>query len=277
MLSDNFLSIGGFVVGILGLVSSVFFYLKGKRKQQLEYQVTSTKLITKEIADIPNLKINVGNEPATSLTSTTVRFINNGNQTIKSSDFASSLPLQITVSEHFFNAENIDESYIKTRHKSLNPNINVIGEDRITIEFEYLKPKQEFEFTVLHDGKLAVDGDLKTGSLQNYDFTPKRSTRKFISMTLYPVLVVIVGAIFAPMLFSVLDRTYSKLDSLDYIIDQSSDLIIDHIISLQDNIDELQSTIANLEHENTQLREELLLKDGIISKDVNDLINSDPN
>lgn len=243
--SSDLLGITGLVVGLIGIILSVFFYFCSKNKKILEYQVTSTKLITKDVADIPDLRIIVGNEPATSLTSTTVRFINNGNQTITSSDFASLSPLQITVSEHIFN---IYKSCIKTTNKALNPSIDVNGKDTIIIRFEYLKPKQEFEITVLHDGELFVDGELTSGSLQCYDSALRDSRHEHIP-TKAPLLFAIATGIIIITLYLFIETTNRSSDRLTQMTQQ--------IYMLQNNIDELNVTIADLEHENIQLREYL--------------------
>lgn len=121
--SSLFWGIAGIVGGFI--VAAFFFYV-GKAKKSLVYQISTSALITDEINSTPGIKVSVGNEPAVNVTSTTITFINSGNQTINSSDFASLSPLQIITSGHFFNAENIDVGYIKTRNRALNPKIRVI-------------------------------------------------------------------------------------------------------------------------------------------------------
>ena len=245
------------IAGIVGgfIVAAFFFYI-GKSKKSLVYQILTANLITDEINNLPGLKISVGDEPATNLASTTVKFINNGNQTISSSDFASLSPLHITASKHIFNIANIDTSYIKARNKTLNPSINVVGNDSIIIGFEYLKPKQEFEITVLHDGKLSVGGDLKSGSFQNYDSALRRPNRKYISEILIPVLGGIIAIIATSMtLFSFGHLNDNNLNSLDSIRNR--------IYELQDEVGELNSIITDLKSENQQLQDILsfLLED----------------
>ena len=240
------------VAGIVGgfIVAAFFFYI-GKAKKSLVYQILTANLITDEINNLPGLKISVGDEPATNLASTTVKFINNGNQTISSSDFASLSPLHITASKHIFNIANIDTSYIKARNKTLNPSINVVRNDSIIIGFEYLKPKQQFEITVLHDGKLSVGGDLKTGLFQSYDSALKRPNRKHIQEILLPLLTGIIFVIIASMiLFSVVNENGNNLNSFDSIRNR--------IYELQDEVSELRSIISDLKSENQQLQDTIL-------------------
>lgn len=171
MLDDKlnlFLSISSFVIGILGLVSGTVFYLKGKSKKKLEYQVTSTNLISKDIAAIPNLKVIVADEPTSDLISTTIVFMNKGNTTIHSSDIASKLPIQILTSGHFFNAKDINSKYIQSDNINLNQSISVIDENKIIVGFEYLEPKETFSITIWHDGEIDVQGNVKGGKFQPY-------------------------------------------------------------------------------------------------------------
>lgn len=161
-----FLSIGGFVVGILGFVSGAVFYLKGKSKKILEYKKTSTNLITQDIADIPNLKISVGDEPTSDLTSTTVQFTNAGNVSIKLSDIAT---IKIISSGHFFNSDDISSDHVLSDNKYLKPSVAISDNHKIKINFNYLKPRQSFSITVLHDGKIDVIGDLVSGTFREYE------------------------------------------------------------------------------------------------------------
>lgn len=240
------------IAGIIGgfIVAAFFFYV-GKAKKSLVYQISTSALITDEINSTPGLKISVGNEPAINVSSTTITFINGGNQTINSSDFATLSPLQIITSEHFFNAENIDVSYIKTRNKALNPRIRVVEKNKIIVEFEYLKPKQEFEITVLHDGELSVSGDLKTGILQSYNSALKTSGYKHISKVLVPVLITIITGILTVTLSSVMEMYRDSTSSVDSIRDQ--------VYDLQNRITEMRLTISELEADNQLLRDRISL------------------
>lgn len=242
--SSIFWGIAGIVCGFI--VAAFFFYV-GKARKSLVYQISTSALITDEINSTPGIKISVGNEPATNVTSTAITFINGGNQTISSSDFASLSPLQIITSKHFFNAENIDVSYIKTQNKALNPKIHVIEKNRIIVEFEYLKPKQEFEITVLHDGELSVGGDLKAGILQSYNSALKTSGYKHILKEAAPLLATIVGAILAGTLTLAMGMYHDSTFSLNNLRAE--------ILDLQDRIIEMRSKISDIETENQQLRD----------------------
>lgn len=240
------------ITGIIGgfIVAAFFFYV-GKAKKSLTYQISTSDLITDEINSTPGIKISVGDEPAVNVISSTITFSNNGNQTINSSDFASLSPLQIITSEHFFNAENIDISYIKTRNESLNPKIDVPEKNRIIIEFEYLKPKQAFEITVLHDGKLSIGGDLTSGAIQNYNSASKSSGNKNFSRILFPVLATIVSGIVAVILTQTLSSTLGMYRDSENSLDSTRE----ELYKLQFQISELYLELYTIQVENQQLQD----------------------
>lgn len=156
-------SIGGFAVGIVGIILAIVFYFRGKNRKILEYEMHSTNLITEDMANIPGISISLNGQPVSNLISTTIRFINTGNQTILSDDFATLEPLGILAERQFFNTNQGISVY------SDNPNsiphiktMNTNGNNQY-IEVEFIKPKESISITLLHDGPLTISGDLKSG------------------------------------------------------------------------------------------------------------------
>lgn len=247
------------IAGIIGgfIVAAFFFYM-GKAKKYLVYQISTSDLITDEINSTPGIKISVGDEPAVNVISSTITFSNNGNQTINSSDFASLSPLQIITSEHFFNAENIDVSYIKSRNKALNPKIDVREKNRIIIEFEYLKPKQEFEITVLHDGELSISGDLTSGTIQNYNSASKTSGYRFFSKIFLPICGAIIAGILSSALLSVLGMYHDSENSLDSYRERMYELQLE-VANLYSKIDNIELENQYLQGVNQQLQDTINL------------------
>ena len=257
--SIDFLSVGGFAITVISTILAIVFYCRGKVKKTLVYQISTSDLITDEINNTPGIKISVGDEPAVNVISSTITFSNTGNQTINSSDFASLSPLQIITSEHFFNAENIDISYIKSCNKALNPKIEVCEKNRIIIEFEYLKPKQEFEITVLHDGDLSVDGDLTSGAIQDYYSAPEISRSRNFSKILVPILIIIVSGMIVRSLTQQLSLALEMYSDSTKLLNNTRE----DMLALQLEIDilrwensELQKTINSL-YENGMISESI--------------------
>lgn len=215
--SSAFWGIAGIVGGIL---VATFFFVRGKSKKLLEYQITSTKLITETVSDIPNLKISVGNETTWNLTSTTINFSNMGNSTLYSSDIASKAPIQIISTGRFFNSNEINSQYIKTDNEYLNPFVDVIENNKIIIGFEYLKPKQNFSITVLHDGQLSVSGDLTTGKLQPYSPKIKDESTRTSLFNRFFYCAFVVSLITIAVLF------YNNIQLNNHIIDRRYESLI---------------------------------------------------
>lgn len=161
--STPFWGIAGLVGGFL--VAALFF-LMGKSRKVLEYEINSTCLISKEMAEVPGLKILFEDKPIQNLTSTTVKFINSGNETIDYADFATRAPLCIKNSVPL-----LDSSHgyrIGASNQNSAPFVKKLDETSIQIGFEYLKPKESFTVIFLHDGDLSVLGELKSGRIRKY-------------------------------------------------------------------------------------------------------------
>lgn len=156
------LGIGGIVVGLIGLIVSVFLYFRSKSKKILEYEIDSTQLMTKTMTSIPNLKVTINDQPVESLTSTTIKFSNAGNQSIVLSDFATKEPLGITIKGCLYSYD------VSADNPNSTPSLHLFDNKTFYIEFDFLKQKQSFTITLLHDGKAAVFGELTNGERRKY-------------------------------------------------------------------------------------------------------------
>lgn len=164
--------------GIMGIVAGVLiselFFVRGKSRKLLEYQLNSTKLITQDAAKTPNVMISVADELISDLTSTTVKFTNTGNTSIKGSLNSSDsdvAAIKIASSGHFFNIDEISIECIDSEKEYLMPMATVSDDHKlVSIDFSHIKPKNSFCVTVLHDGQATVSGELKTG-----DFRPHKT------------------------------------------------------------------------------------------------------
>lgn len=156
------------IIGLIGgiIVSSVFF-LAGKKRKILEYQITSTPLITKNVANISGLKVTINDTPVKTLTSTTIRFFNMGSEKIEPTDFAPLEPLGISVSGSILH---LQLRVSADRHYNRNMNLHLEPTDgqTVNIAFDFFSSKKTFSLTVLHEGRLSVLGDLKEGKIRPY-------------------------------------------------------------------------------------------------------------
>lgn len=160
---NEFWGIGGFAVGVIALILSVIFYIRGKKRKLLLYRITSTHLISKKITTIPGLSILLNGQPIENLSSTQIEFINSGNQVINFSDFALLEPLSIVVDGQFYNLEHSCE--VSSSNPNSIPQIEVVNDCTANIKFDFLKPKQSMTIALFHSGTIFIIGELKDGKI----------------------------------------------------------------------------------------------------------------
>lgn len=157
---SEILSIISIIVTLLGVV--VALYVIPRKK--LYYSLYSATLVEVKSEDIQGHTVVIDGKPAKSLIKTTVVFRNSGNREITSSDFSDTMPLRITAAERIFHPK---ESYQVKAKDPKSIKIKIVDEKTIEINFTYIKAKRSFSFEVLHDGKLSVSGEPKTGELRD--------------------------------------------------------------------------------------------------------------
>lgn len=194
--SGALLGIAGVVVGLIGIILSVFFYFRSKNKKILEYEITSTQLITKKMTSIPKLKVTIDNQPVKTLASTTIKFFNAGNQSIVFSDFATKEPLGITITGRLHSCD------VSADNPNSTPNLVAIDDKTFYVKFDFLKQNQSFSITLLHDGKITVLGELTNGERREYrnPLTDRKYVYALISSSL--VAGTITGFILSPSVFN---------------------------------------------------------------------------
>ena len=166
------------IVGLVGgLAVAVFFFILGKSRRVLGYDITSTPLVTEKMTDIPGLSVTLDGRPVQNLTSTTVKFTNEGNQTITLSDFAAREPLSISFSGGLLNTWY--GHFVSSQNPNSTPTLEIIDDTTMNVEFDFLKPKQAFAVTLLHDGEFSVAGELKSGAVRKSGRYANRLLKKF--------------------------------------------------------------------------------------------------
>ena len=178
--SNVFWGVAGIVAGV---VVATFYFLIGKSNKLLEYEMVSTNLITDSITNIPGISIMFDGKSIENLVSTTIKFINSGNQTIVSSDFAVLEPLGVTVTGQFLSTQHGYQ--VSCDNPNSCPCVKIVNSKIANIEFDFLKPKQSLTITVWHNGKLFVLGELKTGKKREYRESYSFSKHLCLSLVLF--------------------------------------------------------------------------------------------
>jgi len=250
------LEIASFIVGIGGLLVGIwggYIGYKGRRTQIMEYCISSSKIITNRINNIPGLQIVVGGEFTSDLTLTEIEFINQGNSTINYSDFATLAPLQVISSGHFFNLETIKEDSISSDNPNLNPKIEIVDSKTLNLIFEYLKPKQSFSISILHDGEVTVEGDLKAGKLRQTNVEivvpdpAKKTAKSFLPLITFLLSVVALLSTISGILIWTTPKTVKRSSLEDVILalqEENKSLTVDRD-TLRSEYEEMQDILKS--------------------------------
>lgn len=204
------LGIAGFVVGLIGIIVSVFLYFRSKNKKILEYKMNSTQLITKKMTGIPKLKVTIDDHPVKTLASTTIQFFNAGNQSIVFSDFAIKEPLGISITGCLHSYD------VSADNPNSTPDLQPFDDKTFYVKFDFLKQKQSFSITLLHDGTVTVFGELTNGTrreCRSY-LGAKRELRSLVTDRSYWYMCSTLGvsvAAFADLITSAIEPNYSHL------------------------------------------------------------------
>lgn len=179
--------IGTIVGTIIGVSATVIVFFLQKNKTLLQYVISTTPLVTEKMAVILNDRMSIDGQPVKSMSSTTISFINSGNQRIKSSDFSEQEPLRIILKGHLYGYD------VSLGNQKLLPKVNPADDNVLKISFENLKSKQFFSVTILHDETLDVFGELTTGTMRQY--RPSITLLCFLTIFWLGCLVMLVDVI----------------------------------------------------------------------------------
>lgn len=193
--ASAFWGIAGIVVGA---IIATFFFIIGKKKTLLQYDIITTPLVTDKMAGILNNRMSIDGQPIESLISTKIKFANVGNQSIDSSDFAAQEPLRITLTDHLYGFD------ISTGNQDLLPVLNRIDDKTVNVIFEGLQPKKYFTATILHDGHLEVRGVLRTGEMRpdNHEYALFDFLKKSLIFSFAFSVLFILGFFILMILYS---------------------------------------------------------------------------
>ncbi len=93
-------TLSGFLIGILGIVLSIIFYLKGSKKKNPAFEISGINIISENINNkVNDIKIIYKDTEIKSLTVTKVAIWNSGNDTIWEKDIPNSNKFRIDASQ----------------------------------------------------------------------------------------------------------------------------------------------------------------------------------
>lgn len=180
------------IIGLTGgILVSYFFYFLGIERKSLIYNITTTTLISEDIAYIEKLNVIYNGKQIKNLYVSTINIKNNGNTIIEPDDFSNSEPLSfITDGELIYPPDYLSE--IKSNDLFL---LYEIGDNNICqkaiIHFDYISKNEAIFCEVIHTNSLSVKGRLKNGVINNIEI--KNDHKIFL---LGFILAIIISIIF---------------------------------------------------------------------------------
>ncbi len=167
-----------YTIGITGLISSIFFYLKSKKEKKPVYDIRTTQLLRKNITSIEKLDISYEGQELEDFSVTYISFWNAGRETIEGSDIVERDPIKINLEGY-----KIYDYQIIIEEEKNNIHFEKEGVNVIKLKFDYLDKNQGFLLKVYHNGSLS---DFKlTGSIKGSRPIQKGYKMELVTKTIF--------------------------------------------------------------------------------------------
>lgn len=167
-----------YTIGIIGLISSIFFYLKSKKEKKPVYDIRTTQLLRKNITSIEKLDISYEGQELEDFSVTYISFWNAGRETIAGSDIVERDPLKINLEGY-----KIYDYQIIIEEEKNNIYFEKEGVNVIKPKFDYLDKNQGFLLKIYHSGRLC---DFKlTGSIKGSRPIQKGYKKEVVTKTIF--------------------------------------------------------------------------------------------
>lgn len=159
--NNEFLTLGALIVGLIGVILAIYFFVKSKKIKKKNYQLNSFNLIHESVSDLPDLEVKYKGNEVNNLTITKIVIWNSGNQTVNKQDIVDLDPIRIYGSE---GVEIFDIEIIHVVESSNDYKLTPKG-DYWKLDFDYVDPDQGCVLVIYHSGKksndILISGKLK--------------------------------------------------------------------------------------------------------------------
>jgi len=153
LASNPWITLGGSVIGLLGLVLAAVFYAKAKKERIPCYEYSNKTLIEGVDKTLDGLQLHYRGQPQSRITVTKIVFWNEGRETIDKNNLVIADPIRIIC------PINIDVLNIQITNFSSSTNAIKLGlpsnsdeYQSYPIEFEYLDYREYFVIQIVHNG-----------------------------------------------------------------------------------------------------------------------------
>ncbi|MDN5097065.1 hypothetical protein O8C85_00775 [Aliarcobacter butzleri] len=212
LTSNPYLNLIFFLLSIISILLTIFFYYKSKKTKEPRYLYKSFSLIENSLSALDGLEIIYNKEKIDTLTLTKFAIWNNGNDVIEGSDVARSDKLRISLAK--------DKKIINVKsifNRKIANNILIeISNNEVLINFDFLDFGDGAIFEVYHTGnvneKITMNGTIKGankikwGSYEK-DYLSNKFVNNFDSVLPEPkniILKFIYFIIFIPIVLPIL-------------------------------------------------------------------------
>jgi drug/metabolite transporter superfamily protein YnfA len=167
LASNPMVTLGGVVLGLLGIVLAIVFYFRAKREKKPYFEVASNTLIEGIHKSLDGLQLQYKGAPQDRITVTKVAFWNAGRDTINKNDLVMVDPIGIICSKRLAILD-VQVIQVSSPSNSVSLGEAITRSDEIffPIEFEYLDEGDFFVVQIVHAGekseRFKVSGKIKS-------------------------------------------------------------------------------------------------------------------
>lgn len=158
-MDNPYIGLVSLVLAILSISLAILFYIKGKKAKKPRYAFRSTNLVEDFVSKLDSLEMKYKGSEIRNLTVTKFVFWNNGKDSIRNSDIATTDTLRIEISNDF---QILDAKIISQKKISNKFSIN-LNQDKTAVEitFEYIDKHDGAILQFLHTGTVSEDLEFK--------------------------------------------------------------------------------------------------------------------
>lgn len=150
----------------------------------------SDTLISDSLSKHKGLKVFYHKKEVKDLISSVIFVKNVGNDTVNASDIAPIAPITFITTGKFL-LTNEKDYHLIASNKSCSASLSSIDRSNIILDFDFLKPNDQIELTLLHSGTITIHGELRNGEMHISDGSLDQRRRRVNKMKNIIVLVLL--------------------------------------------------------------------------------------
>jgi hypothetical protein len=157
--SSPIITLGSFILAVLGIALAFVFFIKSRRSKKPFYALKSVNIIRDFSSVLSDLTIAYKNEPVKNLTITKIVFWNGGNETIRNNDIAAANPITISSKDE---SKILNGDIIRQSNKDNLLKLTKTKDGQcFELSFDFLDQEQGGVIQVVHTGISSKDLEVK--------------------------------------------------------------------------------------------------------------------